>query len=234
MASDLEQNLINGGVSPAAAKILSNAISNVASAQLDLGRRYGDATPRQQLRMVDADSRKYVLTNLDHSPEAPFSNALTNRGNRYTPKDTAHPYADSQPATAQATLATPSVKGGDYIDTVAGSKDSVAQTTVSARVSPKGGVHARLNTSTKTIEAVPFSVEVAQEQFVEASFEERATGTVLKLRMKNPFSTETAPARFVSADFEQQGTGTVLTIRLTNLGKFVDKNGTAFWGFADV
>ena len=231
MASDLEQNLINGGVSPAAAKILSNAIANAASAQLDLGRRYGDATPRQQLRMVDADSRRYVLTNLDHSHESAYSAALANRGDKYTPRDTAHPYADSQPATAQSTLAVPSVKGGDYMDTVAGNKDSVAQTTVSARITPNGGVHARVNTATKTMEAVPFSVEIAQEQFIEASFEERPTGTVLKIRLKNPFSAEVAPQQLIAASFEQQETGTLLRIGLKNLGQFVDKDGRVFWAF---
>lgn len=184
MASDLEQNLINGGVTAAAAKVLANAIANAASAQLAIGRRYGDATPREQLRLVDSDARRYVLTNLDQTaPAAPMT--ASRSGDIYTPRDTRHPYADSQPATAQPTLTAPAVKPGDYIDVSVGTKDSVAQSTISARIASKGGQHARLNPATKAIDAVPFSVEVAQEQFVEASFEERATGTVLKIRLKN-------------------------------------------------
>jgi hypothetical protein len=78
---------------------------------------------------------------------------------------------------------------------------------------------------------VPFSVEVSQEQFIEASFEERPTGTVLKIRLKNPFSAEVAPDELIAANFEQGATGTILRIGLKNLNRFVDKDGKVFWAF---
>ncbi len=185
MASDLEGSLVEGGVAPAAAKVLANAIANLASQQLSLGRQYQDATPTKQLRLVTPDTRRYVLTNLDHSNEEPFSRSLDRTRGQYTPRDVRHPYQDSQPATASGTLATQPVVEGDYIAVSGAAKDGVKQSTVSLRVSLLGGKHPRLNTSTKSVEAVPFSVEVAQEQFVEAAFEERPSGTVLKITLKN-------------------------------------------------
>ena len=184
MASDLENSLIYGGISPAAAKISSNAIANASSSQLALGRRYGDATPVDQLRMVSQDTRRYLLNNLDQPRDGRFAKSPAASG-QYEPRNTSHSYEGSQPATAQPTLSTPSVKEGDFISVGSGTKDSVSQSTVSLRVSQLSGQHARLNLGTKTVEAVPFSVEIDQEQFVEASFEERSSGTVLKIRFKN-------------------------------------------------
>lgn len=184
MASDLENSLVDGGISPAAAKIISNAIANASSSQLALGRRYGDATPVDQLRMVSPDTRRYLLDNLDQPRDGRFAKAPAASGH-YVPRDTSHTYTGSQPATAQPTLSTPSVKAGDFIAVGSGTKDSVSQSTVSLRINQLSGQHARLNLGSKTVEAVPFSVEIDQEQFVEASFEERASGTVLKFRFKN-------------------------------------------------
>lgn len=174
--SDLEQSLVEGGMTPAAAKIVSNAIANLASQQLSLGRQFTDATQTDLLRMVTPETRKHVLTNLDKFGQG---------DRKYEPVDRRHPYQDSQPATAAGTLATPKTKQGDFIDVRQTPKDSVAQDTISLRVNQLGGTHARLNQSTKSVDAVPFSVEVAQEQFIEASFEERPNGTVLKIALKN-------------------------------------------------
>lgn len=185
MPSDLEMSLVNGGLTPSLAKILSNAINNAATPKYTRGRSLGDATPIEQLRLVDGDTRRYLLTNLDHSKDAPFANALAQSSGEYTPRDTSHPYADSQPATSQGTLATPNVLAGDYCTVSQATKDSVSQATVGVNVADKGGQHARLDPSTKTVQAVPFSVEIAQEQCVEARFEERPEGTVLKIALKN-------------------------------------------------
>jgi hypothetical protein len=179
MASDLETNLINGGISPAAAKILANAIANTASVRTDIGGRLGDVTPTAQLRLVDADTRRYLLPTLDQPAKD------TRRSGQYSPKDSRHPYEESQPARPQGTLATPSVKGGDYINVSAATSGGVAQTTVSLRITASPGRHARLNQGGKSVEAVPFSVENDQEQFVEAAFEERPNATVLRIRLKN-------------------------------------------------
>lgn len=185
MPNELEVSLVVGGMAPAAAKIVANAIANVASPLKSTGRLYSDATPAKPMRMVDSDTRRYVLTNLDHAPEEAFRRSLDRSGGTYKPRDTAHPYSDSQPATSQGTLATPSVKEGDYVSVTTTPKDSVAQSTVSLRVNQAGGPHLRLNSQSKAIDAVPFSVEIDQEQWVEARFEERPTGTVLRITLKN-------------------------------------------------
>lgn len=228
MASDLEANLVNGGISAAAAKVIANAIANAASSKLSLGRAYGDATPKKQLRMVTADDRRYLLTNLDHPVDQTFSRTLKSRGDRYTPRDTAHPYEGSQPATAQPTLTEQAVKDGDFISVSSATTNSVAQSSVGLRVTAKGGTHARLNQATKAVEAVPFLVENDQEQFIEASWEERPEATVLKLRLRNLhqlFSVDITQADLISASFEPTATGTSLKIRINNIAQYYGQGG---------
>lgn len=179
MPTDLEGSLVEGGLTPAAAKVIANAIANVASAQLSLGRRFGDATPTKQLRMVDSDTRRYLLPNLDHDP-TPRQKA----GDRWSPRSTSHPYENSQPATAQPTLTTQAVREGDYVSVAAGTENSVAQSQVGLKVKKQGGQHARLNQATGEIEAVPISVVVEPQEYLEATVEEGANGTVIRIRLK--------------------------------------------------
>lgn len=167
MASDLESTLVDGGITPAAAKAIANAIENAASAQLSLGRQYGDATPRDKLRMVDRDTRRYLLTNLDH--QGAFG--------------TKHPYESSQPATAQATLATPPVRGEGYVKVTNTPVDSVQQSQVDLNVQDLGGQHARMNPRNGAIETVPFSVEIEPKGLLEAEVSEESGRTVINIKI---------------------------------------------------
>lgn len=181
MATDLEGSLVEGGISPAAAKVISNAIANVASSQLSLGRRFGDATPARQLRVVSPDTRRYLLPNLDYDARTiPFPKTK----DRWRPRDTTHPYDSSQPATGQPTMTTQSVKAGDYMDVAPSTENSVAQSKVGLKVKNQGGQHARLNPATGAIEAVPISVVVEPQEYLEATVEEGANGTVIRIRLK--------------------------------------------------
>ena len=176
MPSDLEANLILGGISPAAAKIISNAIANSASPRLSTGRQSEDATPTQSMRMIDSDTRRYLLTNLD------YPSSKTSPTDRYSPKNGDHPYANSQPASASPTLSTPSVAAGKYVSSTTQTTNGVAQTGLTLRIAERGGTHARLNPGTGEIEAVPFLVEVDPKNRLEATVEERPNATVIKLR----------------------------------------------------
>lgn len=234
MPNDLETSLVQGGVAPAAAKIISNAIANLASSQLAIGRKYGDATPSQQLRMVDGDTRRYVLTNLDQPADPQFARSLTQRGDKYTPAVARHSYRGSQPATAQPTMTAQAVADGDFIAVQAQTKDEVAQSKVGLNVVQKGGQHARLNPATKEVESVPFLVENDQEQFIEAKFEERPEGTVLKLRLRNldqMFTVTTSHPDLISASFTPSNTGVTLNINLIGIKSFNDLQNDPLWAW---
>lgn len=234
MPNDLEGSLVEGGITPAAAKIISNAIANLASSQVALGRQYGDATPSQQLRMVDGNTRRYVLTNLDHPTDSRFASSIARRGDRYRPRDTRHPYEGSQPATAQPTLTTTSVAEGDYLSVASSTKDSVSQSKVALKVTPQGGPHARLNPATGSVESVPFLVDNAHEQFIEASFEERADGTVLKLRLRNLdklFTVTTSHPNLIEGSVTPTDTGVALNITLKGIRGFNDITNSPLWAW---
>lgn len=219
MASDLETNLVSGGLTPAAAKIIANAIANVASSRTDIGRRYGDATT-EAVRYVDGDTRRYLLGNLDQPRDGAFLRKSRSPSGRYAPRDLSHTYADSQPASGP-TLTTPAVAEGDYLTASHATSESVAQSKVGLRVVPKGGNHARLNPSTKAVESVPFFVETDQEQFIDAQFEDRPDGTALKLRLRNLdqlFTVTSSHPNLIEATMSANNAGGVtLNIQLKNL-----------------
>lgn len=234
MPNDLETGLITGGLTPAAAKIISNAIANLASSQVSLGRRYGDATPVQQLRMVDANTRRYVLTNLDQPSDEQFARSLGQRGDKYAAASPQHTYRDSQPAAANPTLTTPAVSGSGYISATPATTDAVSQSKVGLNVTSRGGQHARLNPATGQVEAVPFLVENDQEQFIEAKFEERQDGTVLKMRLRNLdqlFTVTTSHPNLITASITQTNTGYNLNINLINIGAFDDLQADRLWAW---
>lgn len=182
MASDLETNLIIGGLTPAAAKVISNAISNVATGRTNIGRQLADATPTDRMRVIDSDTRRYLLTNLDYPADSPFRDRLQSTSGQYAPASKTHPYQNSQPASSNPTLSTPGVKAGKFMAVSASTKDEVAQSEVTLRVAPRGGGHARLNDSTGEVESVPILIEVEPQSRVEAVVEERPNATVIKLR----------------------------------------------------
>lgn len=184
MPNDLEASLVDGGIPAAAAKILSNAIGNAATGRTAYGRQYVDGTPVNKMRMIDADTRRYVLTNLDHSSDSAFSRRLTSTAGQYKPRDVEHPYKDSQPATASPTLATGSLANGSYIATKRKSSEGVSQTEVTLDVVEKGGTHARLNKSTGKVESVPIFVEATPRDMIEATVREESGRTVISIRLK--------------------------------------------------
>lgn len=183
MPSDLEHSLVEGGLSAAAAKLISNAIDNAATGRMSIGRQTSDATPAGRMRLIDSDTRKYILTNLDYPQDQSFRESVQSRRGT-APSSTTHPYEDSQPAAAAPTLSTPSVKAGKYISVSATKSADVAQSEVSLRVASQGGRHARLNEGTGTVDAVPILVEVEPKGSIEASVEERPDATVIRIRLK--------------------------------------------------
>lgn len=186
MASDIEKSLIDGGITPAAAKVISNALANVATGRTNIGRQLADATPTDSMRMIDADTRRYLLTNLDYPTDDPFRSRVRSTASQFRPRTSPHPYQDSQPASANPTLATPSVRPGQFVAVDTGTANEVAQSEVTLNVKNAGGQHARLNPATGQVEAVPLTVEIEPKGFMEGSVEETPQGTVIKLRLIHP------------------------------------------------
>jgi hypothetical protein len=183
MPSELETHLVTGGMSPALAKVISNAIDNAATSRLSTGTNMSDATPVDKMRLIDADTRKYMLTNLDNPFANPFREKLNRKGVKYTPPHTGHPYEGSQPASSNPRLDTGSVKAGKFLTVSPTTTNEVTQSEVTLRVVNRGGTHARLNAATGEIESVPFLIQVEPQNKVEAHVEERPDATVLKLRL---------------------------------------------------
>ena len=178
MPSDLERNLVSGGITPAAAKVIANALANLATSKTQSGRQLTDATPLPQMRMIDSNTRKYLLTNLDYEKNSPFKPSAAP-----SPAPSDHPYKDSQPAASAPTVSTPAVKPGPFVSVGASTSNNVAQSEVSLRIAKKSGRHARLNNATGEIEAVPISVQIEPKGLLEAEVVEEEEQTVIKIRV---------------------------------------------------
>lgn len=151
----LIQALIDGGITPAASRIIANALANAATPQFSRSRDIADATPQDQLRLIDGDTRKYLLTNLDYSSEAPYQSRLQAKPGQYAGGPVDHPYKDSQPVAPVPPLSQNAVAGGDYIAVDNSVRDNAQVATVSLKLGNKSGPHLRINPATKSAEAVP-------------------------------------------------------------------------------
>ena len=176
----LIQALIDGGITPAASRVIANALANAATPQFSQSRDIADATPRDQLRLIDSDTRKYLLTNLDYSSEAPYQARLQSSPGQYAGAPADHPYKDSQPVTPVPPLSKNSVAGGDYINVENQVLSEAAVATVSLKLGAKTGAHLRINQSTKSVDAVPLVVQSPQG-LVTGTITEDSQQTTLEL-----------------------------------------------------
>jgi len=171
-SGQLVQALIDGGLQPAAARVIANALANADSPAFSNARDVQDATPTDQLRMVTSDTRKYLLTNLDYSREAPYQSRLRSSPGRYEVPTADHPYKDSQPVTPVPPLSTPTVTGGKYVEVESAVQDGAPS-----------GTHLRIRPATNSLEAVPLTVS-APQALVTASVVEQAAATNLEIAVR--------------------------------------------------
>ena len=156
------QALINGGLDPASSRVIANAIANAATPQFSQSRDVSDATPRDQLRMIDSDTRKYLLTNLDYSSENPYQDRLQAHPGRFNANTADHPYKGAQPVAPVPPLSQPSVRGGDYVSVDNSVQDNTPIATVGMKFGSKAGRHLRINPATKAVDAVPMQFSSPQ------------------------------------------------------------------------
>jgi hypothetical protein len=182
---DLVQALIEGGLAPQAARIIGNVLANAASPAYSKGNDEADATPTEQLRLIDADTRRYTLTNLDFSRSSPFQERLTSSPGQYAGLPEDHPYKDSQPVTSAAPLASPRVQGEGYVRVENVVEGNAAVSKISLRLRREEGSHLRIDPSTKFLDAVNFIGRSETPQFLGAEFIEGEQGTELVISLRN-------------------------------------------------
>jgi len=182
-SGQLVQALVGGGVSPAAARVIANALANSHTPEFSSSRDLSDQTPTDLLRLVTPDTRRYQLANLDYSRERPYQSALESSPGRYVPETTDHPYKDSQPVLPAPPLSAPRILGGSYTEISDAIVDGAQQTRVSLRISKNTGVHLRANAATNSLEVVPFEIS-APQGLVTAEVAEESDKTTIQLQVR--------------------------------------------------
>ena len=182
-SGQLVQALVGGGVSPAAAKVIANALANSNTPQFSSSRDLSDQTPAEQLRLITPDTRRYQLANLDYSRERPFQSALESTPGRYVPETTDHPYKDSQPVLPAPPLSAPRILGGSYTEISDSIVDGAQQTRVGLRIARNTGLHLRANAATNSLDVV--SIEISAPQgLVTAEVIEESDRTTVQLQVR--------------------------------------------------
>lgn len=182
-SGQLVQALIDGGVQPAAARVIANALANAGTPQFSQSRDLSDQTPTKALRMIDRDTRKYQFTNLDYSTEEPYERRLRTSPGQYQSALADHPYKDAQPVAPVPPLSKASIAGGEYINVDNTVQDGAPLATVSLKLNSRAGTHLRINPATNSVDAVPLSFSSPQG-LVTADVTEKNDSTSIELAVR--------------------------------------------------
>ena len=179
----LIQALIDGGLQPAAARVIANALANASTPQFSQSQDLSDQTPTRSLRMIDRSARKYQFTNLDYSTEEPYERRLRGAPGQYAADLSDHPYKNAQPVVPVPPLSKASIAGGDYIGVDNTVRDGAPLATVSLKLNTRAGKHLRLNPATNSVDAVPLEFNSPQG-FVTADVSEDTDATSIELAVR--------------------------------------------------
>jgi hypothetical protein len=179
----LVQALIDGGLQPAAARVIANALANASTPQFSQSQDLSDQTPTQSLRMIDRDARKYQFANLDYSSEEPYERRLRGTPGRFAADLSDHPYKNAQPVVPVPPLSKASIAGGDYIGVDHTVRDGAPLATVGLKLNSRAGKHLRANPATNAVDAV--QLEFASPQgLVTADVSEDTDATRIELAVR--------------------------------------------------
>ena len=177
------QALIDGGIQPAAARVIANALANAGTPQFSQSRDLSDQTPATALRMIGRDTRKYQFTNLDYSTEEPYERRLRTSPGQYQSGFTDHPYKDAQPVAPVPPLSKAAITGGEYVKVDNTVQDGAPLATVNLKLNSRAGTHLRINPATNSVDAVPLSFGSPQG-LVTADVTERSDSTSVELAVR--------------------------------------------------
>lgn len=190
MADSLEAQLIRGGIAPAAASVLANAIANRNTQQVQSATQLVDGTPTDELRLITPEARRSRYTNLDSVPSDRFRNSLSAKTRGLARPNRQHPYENAEPRSTTPRLHTPSITGGDLINVETKVEQDVQQTKISLDVLGSGR-HLRISQSRREIDAVDFDTQNETEAKLTNEFLERQGRTTLRSKI-NGLSTQEA------------------------------------------
>lgn len=182
-SGQLVQALIDGGVEPAAARVIANALANAGTPQYSQSRDLSDQTPATALRMIDRDGRKYQFTNLDYSAEEPYERRLRTSPGQYQAGAADHPYKDAQPVAPVPPLSKASIAGGEYVAVANTVQDGAPLATVSLKLNSRAGTHLRINPATNSVDAVPLAFGSPQG-LVTADVSEKTDSTAIEIAVR--------------------------------------------------
>lgn len=182
-SNSLVQALIDGGLQPAAARVVANALANASTPQFSQSRDLSDQTPATALRLIGPDDRRYRFTNLDYSSEEPYERRLRGNPGQFAADTSDHPYKDAQPVVPVPPLSKASITGGEYVAVDNSVKDGAPLATIGLKLNSRAGTHLRTNPATNSLDAVPLEFSSPQG-LVTADVTELGDATSVELAVR--------------------------------------------------
>ena len=184
-AANLFNALVSGGITAPSASEIANALGNQNTSQKPQSASFSDATNKQTLKLISANSRRYDLLNLDFRHEQPYQTAATQVARKKFAPAVDHPYRDSQPQLVNSPISASPIATGAYLKSVDTVSSSAIQTTVSINFGSQLGDFLRLNKATQSIDAVPLVVKNTTNIPLNFSFSSTEQGVELLVSGRN-------------------------------------------------
>jgi len=181
MASNLESELIRGGITPLAAKAITNAIANSNNQDNKTQTQFVDNTQTSDLRMVTGEARRTLFENIDTPSNELFEKRLKKKG--FEKPTRKSDYDSSEPRATTERVNTPSVTGGDHIKVNRKRVQDINVNEISFDIHGQGR-HPRVSSRSDMMDAVDFVFENDLKGYMENSVVELPSKTVLKSAFK--------------------------------------------------
>lgn len=186
-SSNLEATLIDGGLTPKAAKAISNALSNQFSARSTTSLSTNDTTPRNKLRMVTREDRRTLFPNLDQPADRPYRQAQNSTRGQYKDREFRHSYDGAQPLVITPTLTQSPVEAGAGLLAEGNVFDNQLVSTVEMNMSAGPGQFLRRATDENRFEPVSLLVDTQAQGVLRAEWQQGPSATTLRLKTVHLF-----------------------------------------------
>ena len=182
--STLQAAFIDAGLPAAAVNEIVNALANLATPREGLARSVNSSAPKQRMRMITAEDRRSLFTNLDQPADSPFKDARARTRGRYADTQFRHSYEDAEPLTTTPSITQPIAKAGPGLKVNTEVNDNQIVTTYELDVQGAGNF-LRRDAAERSFTAVALSVTSASKGFLTVRQDDAPDRTQFTIQLKN-------------------------------------------------
>ena len=182
--SALQAAFIDAGLPAAAVNEIVNALANLATPREGLARSTNSSAPKQRMRMINAEDRRSLFTNLDQPADSPFQDARARTRGRYADTQFRHSYDGAEPLTTTPSITQPVAKAGPGLRVKTEVSDNQIVTTYEMAVQG-AGTFLRRDAGERSFTAVALLVTSANKGFLTVRQDDAPDRTQFTIQLTN-------------------------------------------------